>query len=141
MKESTRVGLCQLIPSSCFVNSYEDLSSLSTGSKVSLWLRDTQHGKHLVVAEVVFNGLLNEVYDKDYFDLLSIKSCWVKHISANDFVEYYPLILKYNRIDKGEIAEEYCFADCLDVLRLNEHTEKYSTNYVEYWNGTQFNWD
>lgn len=138
MKESTRVGLCQLIPSSCFINSYEDLCELSVGDEVALWLRDIQDDKYFVVGEVVFNGLPNEVYNEDYFASVGIKPCWIRHMSVNDFIEGYPLILKYKRVDGSIVKDEYCFADCLDILKLNDNTKKYSTGYVEYWNGAQF---
>ena len=136
MTENSRIGITQMIPSRCFVNSYEDLMTLSLNDKVLVWLKDPQAGAYFVEAEIVFNGIEDELYNKEYWDSVGFNSRPIKSFSVG-IADYYPLVIKTVKIldparQNREIAFRY--VDVLDVIRYDEEIKKYSTKEVEYWN-------
>ena len=110
--------------------------TLKDGEKVFALLKDPQAGAFFVEAYIVFNGIENVLYNKDYWDKIGFTTQPIKSFNVG-IADYYPLVittLKYDDPACKSSTQVYRYVDVLDVVRADEEIKKYSTEVVEYWN-------
>lgn len=106
MNLRSRAGLCNLIPSSSFINCLYDMFELQKDGECLVWLREKQGDSCFVKAKVMFCGALTEGSPEDIVnnaEYLYKNGVLEKQSIKNglDFVDVYKpvLLVKEERID------------------------------------------